>query len=110
AWTTPPPAGVPDARALEVAHDADTGVRGLDETPASFGPPSWPSPQANLLPLVRPRPEPAPFPEADPFPEPEPAASTDQAASTDPAAGPQRPDSSDPGSPPRSGPWTGLSR
>jgi hypothetical protein len=130
AWTTPPPAGAPDARALEVAHDADTGFRGLDETPASFGPPSWPSPQANLLPLVRPRPEPAPFPEAGPFPEatpfpeagpfpeadpfpepePEPTASTDQAASTDPAAGPQGQDSSDPGSPPRSTLWTSLSR
>ncbi|HZC61552.1 MAG TPA: TcpE family conjugal transfer membrane protein, partial [Streptosporangiaceae bacterium] len=132
AWTAPPSAGVPDARALEVAHDTDTGFRGLDETPASFGPPSWPSPQANLLPLVRPRPEPIPFPEAGPFPEatpfpeagafpevgpfpepepePEPAASTDQAASTDPAASPQGPASPDPGSPPRSAPWTGLSR
>ena len=128
AWTTPPSAGVPDARALEVAHDSDTGFRGRDETPASFGPPSWPSPQANLLPLVRPRPEPAPFPEAGafpevgpfpeagafpeagPFPEPEPAASTDQAASTDSAAGPQCPAGSDPGSPPRFGPWSGLPR
>jgi TcpE family len=131
AWTTPPSAGVPDARALEVAHDSDTGFRGLDETPGSFGPPSWPSPQANLLPLVRPRPEPVPFPEAGPFPEatpfpeagpfpeavpfpepepePEPAASTDQAASTDPEASPQGPASPDPGSPPRSAPWTGLS-
>ena len=120
AWTTSPPAGVPDARALEVAHDSDTGFRGLDETPASFGPASWPSPEVNLLPLVRPRPEPAPFPEAGPFPEtgpfpevgpfpePEPAASTDQAASTDPAPGTQRPASSDSGSPSRSGPWTGL--
>jgi conjugation transfer TcpE-like protein len=108
AWTPPPSAGVPDARALEVAHDSDTAFRGLDETPASFGPPSWPSPQANLLPLVRPRPEPAPFPEAGafpeagPFPEPEPAAGTDQASSTDSAA--------DPGSPPRFGPWSGLPR
>src|SRR6185437_4906674 len=116
AWTTPPPAGMPDARALEVAHDSDTGFRGLDETPASFGPPSWPSPQANLLPLVRPLPEPAPFPEAGafpeagPFPEPEPAASMDQAASTDSAAAPQRPAGSDPGSPPRFGPWSGLPR
>ena len=128
AWTTPPSAGMPDARALEVAHDSDTGFRGLDETPASFSPPSWPSPQPNLLPLVRPRPEPAPFPEAGPFPEatpfpeagpfpdagpfpePEPAASTDQAASTDSAAGPQRPAGSDPGSPPRFGPWSGLPR
>jgi hypothetical protein len=120
AWTTSPSAGVPDARALEVAHDSDTGFRGLDETPASFGPASWPSPEVNLLPLVRPRPEPAPFPEAGPFPEtgpfpevgpfpePEPAASTDQAASTDPAPGTQRPASSDSGSPSRSGPWTGL--
>ena len=111
AWTTSPSAGVPDARALEVAHDSDTSFRGLDETPASFGPASWPSPEVNLLPLVRPRPEPAPFPEAGPFPEtgpfpevgpfpePEPAASTDQAAS---------PASSDSGSPSRSGPWTGL--
>jgi hypothetical protein len=120
AWTTSPSAGVPDARALEVAHDSDTSFRGLDETPASFGPASWPSPEVNLLPLVRPRPEPAPFPEAGPFPEtgpfpevgpfpePEPAASTDQAASTDPAPGTQRPASSDSGSPSRSGPWTGL--
>ena len=104
AWTTPPPAGMPDARALEVAHDSDTGFRGLDERRASFGPPSWPSPEANLLPLVRPHPEPTPFPE------PEPAASTDQAASTDSAAGPQRPGGSDPGSPPRFGPWSGLPR
>jgi hypothetical protein len=128
AWTTTPPAAVPDARALEVAHDSDTGVRGLDETPASFGPPSWPSPQANLLPLVRPRPEPAPFPEAGPFPEaapfpeagpfpdagpfpePEPAASTDQAATTDPVADPQGPAIPDRGSPLRFGPWTGLPR
>jgi hypothetical protein len=122
AWTTPPPATVPDARALEVAHDSDTGVRGLDETPASFGPPSWPSPQANLLPLVRPRPEPAPFPEAGPFPEaapfPEagpfpddgPLPEPEPAASTDPVADPQGPASPDRGSPPRFGPWTGLPR
>jgi hypothetical protein len=128
AWTTPPPAAAPDAKALEVAHDSDTGFRGLDETPTSFGPPSWPSPQANLLPLVRPRPEPAPFPEAGPFPEaapfpeagpfpdpgpfpePEPAASTDQAASTDPVADPQGPAIPDRGSPLRFGPWTGLPR
>ena len=135
AWTTSPSAGVPDAKALEVAHDSDTGFRGPDETPASFGPASWPSPEVNLLPLVRPRPEPAPFPEAGPFPEtgpfpeagpfpatgpfpevgpfpePEPAASTDQAtstdqpASTDPALGTQRPASSDPA--PRRAPGPG---
>jgi hypothetical protein len=122
AWTTTPPAAVPDARTLEVAHDSDTGVRGLDETPASFGPPSWPSPQANLLPLVRPRPEPAPFPEAGPFPEaapfpeagpfPEvgPFPEPEPAASTDPVTVPQGPASSDRGSPPRFGPWTGLPR
>ena len=107
--------GVRDARALEVAHDSDTGFRGLDETSASFGPASWPSPGVNLLPLVRPRPEPAPFPDAGPFPEPEPAAGPDQAASPDHAVGPDQaagtrhPASSDLGSP-RSGAWTGLSR
>ncbi len=69
-WTSsPPPAARPDPRALEVAHDSDPGFRDLGEPSASFGPASWPSPQANLLPLVRPRPEPAPFPEAGPFPD-----------------------------------------
>src|SRR6266567_968411 len=128
AWTTPPPpAGVPDARVLEVAHDSDLGFRDLDETSARFSPPSWPSPEANLLPLVRPRPEPAPFPEAGPFPEvgpfpengpgaepdaslePEPAASTEPSASTEPAPA-EGQDSPEPGSPPRSGPWTGPVR
>jgi cellulose biosynthesis protein BcsQ len=138
AWTAPPPPdAVPDTRALEVAHDSDPGFRDLDEMPASFGPASWPSPGANLLPLVRPRPESAPFPEAGPFPEvgpfpeagagaepdtspepdaspqpdpsPEPVASMGPVASTEPAPT-ERPDSSEPGSTPRSGPWTGPAR
>ena len=78
AWATPtPPADMPaeiptemsEARALEVAHDSDPGFGGPGAPPASFGPASWPSPEANLLPLIRPRPEPTPFPEAGPFPE-----------------------------------------
>ena len=64
-----PSSGAPDVRALEVAHDSDPGVRGLSEPHAPFVPASWPSPDASLLPLLRPTPEPSPFPEAGPFPE-----------------------------------------
>jgi MinD-like ATPase involved in chromosome partitioning or flagellar assembly len=70
AWVSPPrPAEQPDeqeGRTLEVAHDSDPGRRVLSE---SSGPTAWPSPGANLLPLVRPIPEPAPFPEVGAFPE-----------------------------------------
>jgi len=69
AWMTPPPPRAPDARALEVAHDADPALPGLAEPEAPVNPTAWPIPGANLLPLVRPIPEPAPFPEAGPFPE-----------------------------------------
>jgi hypothetical protein len=69
AWATSPPAEMLQARALEVAHDSDPGLRGPGSPPASFGPASWPSPEVNLLPLVRPRPEPAPFPDAGAFPD-----------------------------------------
>ena len=96
AWASPPPPPpaeppAPDARTLEVAHDADPGFRNLGDPPASFGPVNWPSPGANLLPLVRPRPEPAPFPEAGPFPEPDPgpepeASQEPDLADTQPAA------------------------
>ena len=65
AWMSPPPADGTDARTLEVAHDSDPALRPLSE---SSGPTAWPSIEANLLPLVRPRPAPAPFPEAGAFP------------------------------------------
>jgi MinD-like ATPase involved in chromosome partitioning or flagellar assembly len=97
--------GTPDVSGLEVAHDP--GVRGLSEPHAPFVPMSWPSPEASLLPLLRPPPEPSPFPEAGPFPEvgpfpeagpfpqaspvPEPDAGhgAELATSTEPAAGPE---------------------
>ena len=66
------PPGAPDARALEVAHDSGPGVRGLSEPSAPFAPTSWPSPDASLLPLLRPAPQPSPFPEAGAFPEVDP--------------------------------------
>ena len=70
AWMiSPHPSSSKDARALEVAHDSDPGVRGLSEPHAPFVPASWPSPDVSLLPLLRPIPEPSPFPEAGPFPE-----------------------------------------
>ena len=77
AWAIPaPPADMPaempaemsEARALEVAHDSDPGFGGPGAPPASFGPASWPSPEANLLPLVRPRPEPGSVPRSGPLP------------------------------------------
>ena len=102
---SPQLSGAPDAKAPEVAHDSDPGVRGLGGSHAPFGPTSWPSPDANLLPLLRPAPELTPFPDAGPFPEigpfpeaspfpesgpgPEPGAGhgPDLATSTEPAAG-----------------------
>ncbi len=70
AWMISPyPAGAPDARALEVAHDSDPGLHGLDEPHAPPIPPSWPAPQTSLLPLIRRIPKVGPFPEAGPFPE-----------------------------------------
>ena len=94
AWATPPPpAEVPEARALELAHDS--------EPPGSFGPASWPSPEANLLPLIAPRPEATPFPEADTAPEPD--AGPQPAASTEPAPGGEGQEGADSAAPPRSG-------
>ena len=70
AWLiSPHPSGAPDVGALEVAHDSDPGDRGLSEPHAPFVPASWPSPDASLLPLLRPTPEPSPFPEAWPISE-----------------------------------------
>ena len=123
-----PSSGAPDVRALEVAHDSDPGGRGLSEPHAPFVPASWPSPDASLLPLLRPTPEPSPFPEAGPFPEigpfpeagpfpepspvpepgaghgPEPATSPEPGAGTGPAA------STETGAPPRWEPASGPAR
>ena len=66
------PPGAPDASALEVAHDSGPGVRGPGEPSAPFAQASWPSPDASLLPLLRPAPQPSPFPEAGAFPEVDP--------------------------------------
>jgi MinD-like ATPase involved in chromosome partitioning or flagellar assembly len=65
-WTSPPAAERPGTRPLEVAHDSDPVLGALNE---SSGPTAWPSAEANLLPLVRPLPDPAPFPEVGAFPE-----------------------------------------
>ena len=67
---TLPPVETPDPRALEVAHDSDSGARSLAEPHVEpSAPTAWPSPGPNLLPLIRPVPEPGPFPEAGPFPD-----------------------------------------
>jgi TcpE family len=104
--TTEMPAEVSEARALEVAHDSDPGFGGPGAPPASFGPASWPSPEANLLPLVRPRPEPTPFPEAGPFPDAGPFPEADAFSEADaghepvvdaePAPGREHPEGVDP--------------
>ena len=99
AWATPPPpAELPAARTLEVAHDSVPGFRGPGAPSASFGPASWPLPEANLLPLVRPRPEPAPFPEAGAFPDagPFPEAGPFPAVDAEPEAGSEHPEGADP--------------
>ena len=116
---SPPPAEMPETRALEVAHDSDHGFPGPDVAPASFGPASWPSPEVNLLPLVRPRPESAPFPEAGAFPEvgpfpdagpfpdivPFPGADAEPGPAADaaPAPGSEHPSGADPAAALRSG-------
>ena len=65
-----PAAETLDPRALEVAHDSDSGARSLAEPHVEpFAPTAWPSPGTNLLPLIRPVPGPGPFPEAGAFPE-----------------------------------------
>ena len=130
AWLiSPHSSGAPDVGALEVAHDSDPGDRGLSEPHAPFVPASWPSPDASLLPLLRPTPEPSPFPEkarpvpeagpfpeTDPFPElgpvpepgaghgPEPATSPEPGAGTGPAA------STETGAPPHSESASGPAR
>ena len=92
AWmVSPRPAEAPDPRTLEVAHDSDPGPRDLSEPHAApFVPAAWPSPEANLLPLIRPVPAPDPFPEAGPFPEVPPFAEDGPFAedSPSPAEGP----------------------
>ena len=88
AWMISPHPAAPDARALEVAHDSDPGLRGLSEPDAPSAPPSWPSPEASLLPLIRPIPMPGPFPEVGAFPEvtpfPEDSPEPDAGAGTGP--------------------------
>jgi len=97
AWMTPPqPVRAPDARALEVAHDAGPALHGLAEPDVPVTPPAWPAPGANLLPLVRPIPEPAPFPEAGPFPEVAPFPEVGPFPGPDPADGAHPANGADP--------------
>jgi MinD-like ATPase involved in chromosome partitioning or flagellar assembly len=106
AWATPPPpAAPPAARTLEVAHDSDPGFSGPGAPSASSGAASWPLPEANLLPLVRPRPEPAPFPEAGAFPDagPFPEAGAFPEVDAEPAPGLEHPEDADPAAPHRYG-------
>ena len=101
------PPGAPDARALEVAHDSDSGVRGQSEPPAPFARTSWPSPDANLLPLLRPAPQPSPFPEVGAFPEASPELGADHGLES---ARPELAASAEYGAPARSEPAAGPAR
>ena len=114
AWAAPtPPVEVPEPVALEVAHDSDPGLRSPGPPLASSGPASWPSPEASLLPLVRPHPKPAPFPEVGPFPDagpfpdvvpfPEDDAEPGPATGAEPGPGSEHPEGADPGAAFRAG-------